>query len=71
LGFAPKTEEDCRIIGRICRNYIKFQEWQEYRSFNSFQEKYGLKKLSKDDIEWLNFFLKMQKELIQIIKNKQ
>ena len=53
LGFAPKTEEDCKIVGRICRNYIKFQEWQEYSSFKYFQEKCGLEKLSKDDIKWL------------------
>ena len=53
LGFAPKTAEDCQIVGRICKNYLKFQEWQEYSSFKYFQEKCGLEKLSKDDIEWL------------------
>ena len=53
LGFAPKTEEDCKLVGRICKNYLKFQDWQEYSSFKYFQEKYGLEKLSEEEIEWL------------------
>lgn len=53
LGFMPETEEDCKIVGRICRNYIKFQEWQEYRSFKFAQEHYGLEKLSDVEIKWL------------------
>ena len=53
LGFAPKTEEDCKLVGRICKNYLKFQEWQEDSSFKYFQEKCGLEKLSEEDIEWL------------------
>ncbi len=53
LGFAPKTKEDCQLVGRICRNYLKYQELQDYESFDYFQEVYKLEKLSKDDIEWL------------------
>ena len=53
LGFMPKTEEDCKIVGRICRNYIKFQEWQKYNSFKFAQENYGLEKLSDVEIKWL------------------
>jgi len=53
FGFAPKTEEDCKLVGRICKNYLKFQEWQEYSSFKYYQEKCGLEKLSKEEIEWL------------------
>ena len=53
LGFAPKTEEDCKLVGRICNNYLKFQEWQEQSFFIYFQEKCGLEKLSEEAIEWL------------------
>ena len=53
LGFAPKTEEDCKIVGRICRNYIKYQKWQKYSSFKYFQERCGLIKLSDSEIKWL------------------
>jgi len=53
LGFSPKTEEDCKIVGKICENYIKFQEWREYTSFKFAQENYGLEKLSAFDIKWL------------------
>lgn len=60
LGFMPETKEDCKIVGRICRNYIKFQEWQKYSSFKFAQENYGLEKLSESKIKWLqevaNFF---------------
>lgn len=57
LGFAPKTEEDCKLVGRICRNHLKFQEYlKDYpiRTTKYFQEIYGLEILSKDDLEWLN-----------------
>ncbi len=53
LGFNPQTEQDCKIVGRICKNYIKFQEWKEYNSFKFAQENYGLEKLSDAEIKWL------------------
>ncbi len=62
LGFAPKTEKDCKLVGRICRNYVKYQEWKEYSSFKYFQEKCGLEKLSEEETKWL-------KEVADFFKN--
>ncbi len=58
LGFAPKTKEDCKLVARICKNYLKYQDYIEDISY--LQEKYNLEKLTKDDVELLkeviNFF---------------
>lgn len=32
IGFAPKTEEDCKIVARIIRNHIHYQQWKDYPS---------------------------------------
>jgi len=51
LGFAPRTKEDCRLVSRICKNYIKYQEYINDSPF--LQELYNIEKLPKEDIEWL------------------
>ena len=56
IGFSPKTKEDCKLITRICRNYLKYQEYIKESSTGTakyFQEAYNLERLSEDDIEWL------------------
>ena len=57
LGFAPKTEEDCKLVSRIINNHIKYQEYSE-----TIFEYYEISKLDHEEIiffkEVANFFEK-------------
>lgn len=60
IGFAPKTEEDCRIIARIIENIlihneflIEYSKAGDNQSLDSFKEKYDLKIIDHDTIVWL------------------
>ncbi len=48
IGCSPKTEDDCKIVARILRNRINFnQYWSEY-----WPEVYGVKHAEPSEIEW-------------------
>ena len=39
LGFAPKIKEDCKLVARICRNHIKYQEYLKDFSIQTKMDK--------------------------------
>ena len=48
LGFAPKTKEDCRLVARIIKNHIKYQEYHE-----TFTKYYEIPILEPEEIEFM------------------
>ncbi len=51
LGFAPRTKEDCKLVSRVCKNYIKYQKYINDGPY--LKELYSIEELPVDDIEWL------------------
>ena len=59
LGFSPKSKEDCKLVARIIKNHIKYQEYHE-----NFTNYYNIPILEPEEIEFMKkvakFFEKAQ-----------